>query len=90
MLRATYAEFAAALVDVKLPDGSGLDLIALAKTLDPTIPAAAVTGHETADVKNRACELGCVPLAVEIGWRRTCDYAAFVDASTDAGMSRSS
>lgn len=58
VVRASSAQLAAALVDVTLPDGSGLDVIALAKTLDPTLPVAAVTGHETPDIKNRACELG--------------------------------
>lgn len=56
VLRATYP--LAVVVDLHLPDGSGFDLIATAKTHDPAVAAAILTGNDSADAKNRACELG--------------------------------
>jgi len=47
----------AALFDVFLPDGSGLDVLAEFRRLYPTTPAVVVTGHVKGDVVNAAYDL---------------------------------
>ena len=47
----------AALFDVFLPDGSGLDVLAEFRRLYPTDPAVVVTGHVKGDVVNAAYDL---------------------------------
>jgi DNA-binding response OmpR family regulator len=47
----------AALFDVCLPDGSGLDVLAEFRRLYPTTPAVVVTGHVKGDVVNAAYDL---------------------------------
>jgi DNA-binding response OmpR family regulator len=50
-------EVSAALFDVWLPDGSGLDLLAEFRRVYPTTPAVVVTGHVQGDVVNAAYDL---------------------------------
>jgi len=50
-------DVSAALFDVWLPDGSGLDVLAEFRRLYPTTPAVVVTGHVKGDVVNAAYDL---------------------------------
>jgi hypothetical protein len=51
-----------------------------------TVIAAALVDQ----LRSRRSLLGFVPRAAEIGWRRTTDYAAFCESSTDLEMSAAS
>jgi DNA-binding NarL/FixJ family response regulator len=44
-------------IDVGLPDGSGLDVLARLRTFRPTTPVLVLTGSHEPEVINRACEL---------------------------------
>jgi DNA-binding NtrC family response regulator len=66
-LAATAAEGAAAfsagrpdavLCDVRLPDASGLDLLARLRELDPAVPVVLMTGHGTAETAIEAMRRG--------------------------------
>jgi len=48
----------ALLIDIGLPDGSGLDVLEVLRALRPTTPALVLTGHREPAAINRACELG--------------------------------
>jgi DNA-binding response OmpR family regulator len=50
-------EVCAALFDVYLPDGSGLDVLAEFRRIYPSTPAVVVTGHVKGDVVNAAYDL---------------------------------
>lgn len=50
--------WAALLIDIGLPDGSGLDVLEVLRALRPTTPALVLTGHREPAAINRACELG--------------------------------
>jgi DNA-binding NarL/FixJ family response regulator len=51
-------DWAAWIVDVKLPDGSGLDFLARARALRPKTPALVLTACNEPAVINRAFDLG--------------------------------
>jgi DNA-binding NarL/FixJ family response regulator len=51
-----------ALVDVNLPDGSGLDVLDAFRTIEPTAPALVLTGH-------------CDPTLINHAQRRRAEYA---------------
>jgi DNA-binding response OmpR family regulator len=50
--------FAAAIIDVRLPDGDGLDVVRKARTLVPPAPAIVVTGFPLAHVRQAARTAG--------------------------------
>ena len=52
------APWAGIFLDVGLPDGSGLDVLAKLKAFRPTIPILILTGDNEPFAINRACELG--------------------------------
>jgi DNA-binding response OmpR family regulator len=54
---ASCPDVSAALFDVCLPDGSGLDVLAEFRRMYPTTPAVVVTGHVEGDVVNAAYDL---------------------------------
>jgi DNA-binding NarL/FixJ family response regulator len=49
--------WAAIFLDVGLPDGSGLDVLAKLRAVRPTTPVLVLTGSHEPEVINRACEL---------------------------------
>lgn len=53
----TRAEWHAIIVDVGLPDGSGLDVLAAARTRFQDVPALVLTGEPDAHAANRAFDL---------------------------------
>ncbi len=55
---ANHPTWDALLADLRLPDGSGLDLIAEFRRRFPDIPAALLSGHIEGDVANAAFDLG--------------------------------
>lgn len=57
------ASFAAFLFDLRLGDGSGLDLLAHARRAHPRTPALLLTGHVEGWVVNEAFDLGAETLA---------------------------
>ena len=50
--------WAALIVDVSLPDGSGIDLLRKWRKRDEVLPALVVTGHVNAELVNQAFDLG--------------------------------
>jgi DNA-binding NarL/FixJ family response regulator len=52
------AAWAGIFLDVGLPDGSGLDVLARVRTFRPTTPVLVLTGDNEPEAINRACELG--------------------------------
>jgi DNA-binding NarL/FixJ family response regulator len=52
------APWAGIVLDVGLPDGSGLDVLAKLKVFRPTPPVLILTGDNEPSAINRACELG--------------------------------
>lgn len=58
-LRALEDElFAATIVDVRLPDGNGLDLVRKARLIAPPPPSIVVTGYATKELRRAALEAG--------------------------------
>ncbi len=49
----------AVLLDVRLPDGNGLDVLEAARPSRPDLPVLVVTGLDSVAVVNRACQLRC-------------------------------
>ena len=50
--------WAAIVLDVGLPDGSGLDVLKSLRALRPATPVLVLTGDNDPDTINQACELG--------------------------------
>ena len=51
-------DWSALVLDVRLPDGTGFDVLVRAKAMNPTIPALVVTGFNDEASVNRAYDLG--------------------------------
>lgn len=74
------AEWAGIIIDIGLPDGSGLDLLARVRTTHPSIPAMVLTGSVDAKAANAAYDLRAQyvikPVARERIRRFLCEAAA--------------
>jgi DNA-binding NarL/FixJ family response regulator len=55
---ARHSDWSALIVDLLLPDGSGLDVLAKFRSVHPTAPAMILTGHAEPAAINRAYDLG--------------------------------
>jgi len=66
--------WSALLIDVGLPDGSGFDVLAAARTLCLTTPAVILTGSQETDSINRAFDLGAQYLVKPVSQRRIVSF----------------
>ena len=65
-LRALDEEpFAATIVDVRLPDGNGLDLVRKARLIAEPPPSIVVTGYATKDLRRAAFEAGAADVVAK-------------------------
>ncbi len=83
--------WAGVVLDVMLPDGSGLDVLAFLRGRHPLLPVLVLTGHFEADVANRsqALRAECVfkPATLE-NFRAFIDKALAVDAVSNDRVAR--
>jgi DNA-binding response OmpR family regulator len=57
--------FAATIVDVRLPDGNGLDLVRKARLIADPPPSIVVTGYATKDLRRAALEAGAAEVVAK-------------------------
>ena len=57
--------FDAALVDLKMPDQNGTDVLAALRVIDPALPVIIMTGYPTVDASIEALRLGAVDFIVK-------------------------
>src|SRR5580658_3093523 len=55
---APHPDWSALFLDLLLPDGSGIDVLARFRRAYPSVPALVVTGHSEPSAINRAYDLG--------------------------------
>lgn len=72
------------IVDIHLPDGSGLDLVAGARQMHPAIPVLVISGDLEAENINGACLPGVSFLAKPFKKKDILQFAEAAQACTDA------
>ncbi|MGQ9556443.1 MAG: sigma-54-dependent transcriptional regulator [Desulfurispora sp.] len=80
-------EFAVALVDVRLPDASGLDLLQEIKTRQPGCEVIMMTGYSTTRTAVRAIQLGAFDY-LEKPFEDIAQLESIVERALQAGQSR--
>lgn len=81
------------LTDLRLPDGSGLDLVALVKKRSPHLPVAVITAYGDMETAVQALKMGAfdfVPKPIDIGVLRNLVQAALKQVQQNRRLDQSS